>query len=179
MLVPLQARELRRRLRRNPGDEEAQRLLSNLLGMDAQAAGAASASAEATAGEAAPAPAAASAPEASERPPKASTLHPDLQRLEQQGTGPGGVGVDAGTLTSMLSKEIQETLQIKDQSVSLSLASRVLQWGWWCGTSVFSLLFPSVSNSFRLKLLLRAIDEDLHELAVTVPYVYVCLCGRL
>lgn len=131
MSVLLQARELRRRLRRNPGDEEAQRLLSELLQRDAAAA--AVPPPEAAGGEAtAAATAAAPLPGPSERSARASRLHPDLQRLERQGAGPG-VTVDAGTLTSMLSKELQETLQIEDQSVSLSLASRVLQWGWWCG----------------------------------------------
>lgn len=132
----LQARELRRRLRRNPGDEEAQELLSRLLRKDAADAPAGFV-ADAHGSEAVVPSSSTAAPlsGASERQSGNLRLHPDLQRLEQQSGS--GVGVDAGTLTSMLSKEIQETLQIEDQNVSLSLASRVLQW-FWCGKSIFT-----------------------------------------
>ncbi|KAL8435323.1 hypothetical protein ACSSS7_002576 [Eimeria intestinalis] len=128
-----QARELRRRLRRNPGDEEAQKLLSKLLQKDAATA-AAGASADVRASEAAASPAstASAQPDAHHRHTRATQLHPDLRMLHQRADD-AGVEVDAGTLTTMLSKEIQETLRIEDQSMSHSLASRVLQWACFCG----------------------------------------------
>ncbi|KAL8449095.1 hypothetical protein Emag_003766 [Eimeria magna] len=127
------ARELRRRLRRNPGDEEAQRLLSKLLQKDAATA-AADAAADVAASEAAASSAstASAQPDAHHRHTRASQIHPDLRLLHQRASD-AGVEVDAGALTTMLSKEIQETLRIEDQSVSHSLASRFLQWAWFCG----------------------------------------------
>ncbi|KAL8269859.1 hypothetical protein Esti_006219 [Eimeria stiedai] len=117
------ARELRRRLRRNPGDEEAQRLLSKLLQKDAYTA-AADAAADVAASEAAASSAStASAQPDAHRHARATQLHSDLRLLHQRASD-AGVEVDAGTLTTMLSKEIQETLRIEDQSVSHSLASR-------------------------------------------------------
>lgn len=133
MPVPLQARELRRRLRRNPKDEEAQQLLSELLQRDAISEVDGS-SCGGSAGEA-DATSAASASMAAETGKSSSNLLPELQRLSRQGTA-SLAGVDPGTLTNMLSKEIQETLNIEDRNVSLSLASRVLRWGWWSGKFV-------------------------------------------
>ncbi|OEH74298.1 hypothetical protein cyc_03597 [Cyclospora cayetanensis] len=140
------ARQLRRRLRRNPKDEQAQRLLSELLQRDEGTTAGGSPSVGAGApGAASAGPAAGPSSGVAEAQQGASELLPGLQRLRRQGSQPVA-GVDAGTLTNMLSKEIQETLHIEDQSVSMSLASRVLQWGWWCGNGARLRAFGSTEE---------------------------------
>lgn len=123
-----QARQLRRRLRRNPGDEQAQRELAALLQREA-AAEKAPADAEGSAGTVAGEPGGLRSAESQE---KGQGILPDLQRFGVQGA-PQGEVVDAGALTSLLSREIQEALHIEDENVSRSLASRVVKWGCWSG----------------------------------------------
>lgn len=61
----------------------------------------------------------------------ASSMHPDLQRLESSKPVPNAL--DENQLTTILSREIQEAFKISNEEVSKTLASRAVKSGWWCG----------------------------------------------
>lgn len=161
----MQARELRRRLRRNPNDEEAQQLLSKLLQRDTDSPTSVPSSsggkAEAVDGGAGAAPASAvvaAAPSISGIPETqngVSRLGAE-SHLRERARSAAEPGIDEGALANMLSKEIQETLHIEDQNVSLSLASRFLHW--WrgaCETWLLERKNSSTSIPFDVALVMR------------------------
>lgn len=141
----LQARELRRRIRRNPEDIRAQQQLSQLLqrcSTDAKIGPTrGGATGDSDVGVALGLiPAVISGDAASAGIQKgllastavtSSSLHPDLQKFESATPVPNAL--DESQLTTILSREIQATFKISNEEVSKTLASRAVKSGWWCG----------------------------------------------